>query len=130
VANCTKYPTLGKMDEFFAARCGLDGLCHNTSTAGLWKDLKTPKVWERMIQPGVKSGAAVCADSKIIDTTDWDKSVIWLVTRSPKGTCPDPSKTIARPMPPQDVTPTTPLLTAEENTCLENYLKAIADATP
>jgi hypothetical protein len=131
VANCAAYPTLGKMDEFFLARCGVgEGTCHSGVGAMIWKDLKMPKVWERLSTGTASKAAAACATAQIIDTAAWDKSVIWLITRDPKGTCPDPTKTIARTMPPQDATPKLPLLTADESTCLENYLKAIADGTP
>jgi hypothetical protein len=124
--DCAAFPTLGDMDQFFSARCGLDNACHNEVGGLAWKDLKKPGVWERMQMP---TATFICAPGKLIDKADWTKSVLWTATRSPKTTCP--TGMIARLMPPQEganITPPQPILTAQENTCLENFLKAIAGA--
>ena len=125
IPGCAKYPTLGKMDEFFATRCGSDGACHTTPGAAVWKDLKMPDIWDRMRT--VKSSVD-CGGAAMIDTTAWDKSLLWVITRSPKAPCPNGGM-IIRLMPPQEpanVMPKEALLSADENTCLEGFLKVLA----
>jgi hypothetical protein len=124
--DCAMYPTVGDMDKFFAARCGLDNNCHATPT---FKDLKSANVFSRLKTGATLAKSAVyCGGSDVIDTADWQKSILWVATRVPKANCPGQG-TIIRTMPPQEpanVMPKEPPLTADENACLEKYLKAIA----
>jgi len=133
VVDCPGYNTLGKMDLFFAMRCGGDALCH--SAAIPWTDLKSPDVWRRMLDAWPRAaciGGAPDVRAKIIDRANWRNSV--LLTKSqdppacPSGTLPT-SGQVGWPMPPSEenqgnLVPRQPPLTAEERLCIENFVRA------
>jgi hypothetical protein len=125
VANCTKWPTLGDMDKFFANRCGAAASCHVTAYANVWSDMQTAEVWKRLKD---KSPATSCKGAKLINSTSWQESVIWSKVQTGTPTCPPGATTgpgIA--MPPQvGFEPKLDPVTDEERTCLEGYLKAIS----
>jgi hypothetical protein len=130
VANCAQYNTLGKMDTFFAMRCGQDGLCHTGGGANAWSDLKTAPVFMRMLNTAPKF---VCKTQKMIDPADWQKSVILLKTQQEMPKCADGTAAGATTMPPPEsaqagVAMKQAPLSAAEKTCIENFLRAATGA--
>jgi hypothetical protein len=124
IPNCDKYKTVGGMDEFFAMRCGASNSCHNEVGGNAWSNFKVADVWSTFKNADTKFA---CKPGKVIDGTTWDKSIMWRKTRQPGPPMCDAGLpgTI---MPPPGSTPPTPVLTADEDTCLQGFLKAIAGA--
>jgi hypothetical protein len=125
IANCSAYPTLGKMDDFFAMRCGAANACHNETGGAAWNNFKVADVWKTL-----KNTATIfaCKPGKVIDGTTWDKSVMWRKTRQPGPPMCVEGGLPGTIMPPPGSTPPTPVLTPDEDTCLQGFLKAIAGA--
>jgi hypothetical protein len=124
VANCAKYPTLAAMDDFFLTRCADNVACHATV---VYSDFKMPEVWRRMFN---KNAYASCKKTKMLDPTDYRKSMFLAKQQAPV-TCPITNGDQDLPgdtMPPPPAKQLRPdkvaALTAEELTCLENFVKA------
>ena len=129
VADCAQWPTLGDMDRFFAARCGLDRNCHGAGTA--WTVMPVQGVWDQFTKDATSAAKLSCAGGKLASRTSWTGSVLWTKTQTPVLPCPSgsTSTTPGLSMPPQkDFTPLTDPLTPVELKCLEGFLKAIAGA--
>jgi hypothetical protein len=129
VKECAKYPTLGAMDQFFAARCGAGGTgsCHITGTAAIWNDMFSKDVWRRLQTEPAKSSCKGAA--KMINAEKWSESLI-LAKIQPMPVCPPGPMAGASagiPMPPQaGFQPLMEALKPDEVKCIENFLKAIA----
>jgi hypothetical protein len=123
IPNCSMYPTLGKMDDFFAMRCGVANGCHNEVGGSAWSNLKVTDAWMTLKNVTAKFS---CKDDKLIDGTTWDKSVIWRKTRTPGPPMCAGSGLTMSIMPPPLLDPKMDALSADESTCLQNFLKAIA----
>jgi hypothetical protein len=124
VAGCDKFDTLGGADAFFKMRCGSGVGCHQKAYDMVWQDYETPEVWRRMVN---RKAIASCApDGKVIDGSDYAKSVLLIKTNDPMIKCPDGSKAGADPMPPPSMAAMYPALTDGEKTCIENFVKAAA----
>lgn len=123
VADCpTEFNTLGKMDNFFAMRCGPDGSsCHLPAFDVAWRDFKSADVWMRMSNPTTKT--TVCAGSRIIDTRNWNNSLMLAKVKDPT-TCPSGSTGQAGlRMPPANMPPMMAVLSAAELKCLESFVR-------
>lgn len=124
LTKCTKYPTLGKMDEFFTMRCGTTPLCHGTGA--VWTDMKMPAVWMRLLD---KAPVVSCSKGKILDKTTPANSIMLVKAKNMMPACPpntgDPTS-IGTVMPPPNNTDKQAPLTAEEIACLENFVTAAA----
>jgi hypothetical protein len=128
--RCPTLDDLGKMDTFFAQRCGVDALCHGAGSP--WTDLQSPEVFKRLLDARSRAACNVVgSDAKIIDKANWENSVLLVKTREtpvcPPGTMP--SFGPGFPMPPplrlQDaLMPTQPPLTADERLCIESFVRA------
>ncbi len=118
--NCTKYPTLGDMDKFFALRCATTGACHGASSP--WTDMKAPDFWKKMLDAPAKF---TCMGKKIIDKTTPANSLILLKTKNMKPMCPGGGDGMAQMPTVNDQMIPTPL-PADEITCLENFVNAAA----
>lgn len=126
IPNCTKYPTLAKMDEFFAMRCGMPAGCHE-SQASAWSDLKAPNVWMRMLDADPKFSCKT--GGKMINKGAPANSLILSKTKMvmcPPGSSDGISSTTMPPM----GTMGQPVLTAEEAKCLTNFVHLAAGTTP
>ncbi len=122
LTKCPKYPTLGKMDDFFAMRCGTATLCH--ATGAPWTDLKMPAVWMRLLD---KKPVVSCDMGKIIDKATPANSIMLAKTKQMMPVCPPNTGTvIGTVMPPLNNTEKQPPLTAEEVACIENFVTAAA----
>jgi hypothetical protein len=122
IANCAAYPTVGKMDDFFSMRCGVNATCHGAGAP--WTAMAGADVWMALKDAMPKID---CRMDKVVDSGDWAKSLVWVKTRSPgPPACPTPGGVAGVLMPPADLPPKMPVLTADENTCLQGFLKAIA----
>jgi hypothetical protein len=113
VPGCTAYPTLGSMDQLFAAKCTTSG-CHSVPTL---MDLKAADVWQRLLDMPTKFA---CTGEKVIDPAAPAKSV--LATRSATPPKCASGAAAPTPMPPAGSTPLTP----EELACIEAFVKAAA----
>ena len=124
VADCpTEYDTVGKMDNFFAMRCGPDGsTCHTPALATAWKDFKTADVWMRMREETVRP--TVCTGSRIIDTRNWANSLMLFKVKDPVACPPGSTGQAGLRMPPANMPPMMDALSAAEIRCLESYLRA------
>jgi hypothetical protein len=124
IANCSKYPTLGKMDDFFAMRCGVAVNCHNAMAP--WTNMALTDSWMVLKDAVPKID---CKSDKIVDSTTWSKSLVWVKTRKPgPPACPTTGGIPGTIMPPPEMMPKMDLLTADEDACLQGFLKAIAGA--
>jgi hypothetical protein len=127
VADCADYNTLGKMDTFFAMRCGSDGACHTSPGATAWTDMKMPKVYSRLLNVAPKFA---CTADKMIDPGDWSKSVLLVKVRDAMPLCKNGSKAGTTVMPPPLAAQAQAMkqdpLTDAEKTCLENFVRAAA----
>ncbi len=126
VKDCAKYPTLGSMDQFFAARCGAGGMgsCHITATAGIWNDMFSKDVWRRL---QMESGKTSCKGAKMINADKWSDSLILAKIQATPACPPGGAGSAGIAMPPQaGFTPLMEVLKADEVKCIENFLKAIA----
>jgi hypothetical protein len=122
VMGCDAFNTVGKMDQFFAMRCGPEGgaTCHPT-TMTIWQDMKSPEVWKRLAD---KPSKYACAGGKLIDIENWENSVVWRKVKAPVM-CPSGGMPF-NVMPDKTMPPMPDVLKADELACLEGYLKAIA----
>ena len=122
IANCSKYPTLGKMDDFFAMRCGVAVNCHNAMAP--WTNMALTDSWMVLKDAVPKID---CKSDKIVDSTTWSKSLVWVKTRKPgPPACPTAGGIPGTIMPPPEMMPKMDALTADEDMCLQGFLKAIA----
>ena len=121
--NCSKYKTVGGMDEFFAMRCATSGSCHDAAGGGAWTNFKMPDVWMRLKDAPAKFS---CKGDPIIDTKAWDKSAAWRKTRMPAPVMCAGTGLGMSVMPPPLIEPKMMELTSEENACLESFLKKMA----
>lgn len=125
VANCAKWPTIGAMDQFFVGRCGLTPSCHGTGT--VWTDMQRPNAWERFNKEGTSRANVSCKGGFLAHPTNWPDSVLWTKTRAPTICPPGTTGMAGLTMPPQmTYDPKTPLLSPEEDNCLEGFLRAFA----
>jgi len=135
VPNCAEYSTVGAMDGFFEKRCGVNVLCHENAIP--WTDLSQENLWEKLMD---KSPASACAKDKagqvlpdkLIDSGSWNKSVLFLKATMEPPACSDSGANAGTIMPPPPAVQASlpedqrqDPLTADEKTCLENYLKAV-----
>ena len=125
VANCSKWPTVGDMDKFFAMRCSAGASCHVTTSAPIWSDMQTAEVWRRLKD---KKPITSCNGGKLISSTNWQESVIWAKVQPGTPACPPGvSGSPGITMPPQaGFEPKLDPVSDEERTCLEGYLKALS----
>ena len=124
VADCpTEFNTVGKMDNFFAMRCGPDGSsCHLPAFDIAWRDFKTADVWMRMADPATRT--TVCAGSRIIDSRNWANSLMLAKVKDPVACPPGSSGAPGLRMPPANMAPMMEPLNAAELKCLENFVRA------
>jgi hypothetical protein len=119
--NCSKYKTLGGMDEFFGMRCAASPACHDGAGGGAWTNLKMADVWMRLKDVKAKFS---CRDDMVIDSKTWDKSVVWRKTHMPVMCAgPNPAMSV---MPPPAIEPKMPMITTDEENCLKDFLQKIA----
>ena len=89
VANCTMYPTVGKMDDFFKARCGTNSACHDNM---IWTDMKSANAYTRMIdKPANFTCRTTAGTTKLINKQNWRQSFIYVKTHEMMPGCPDGS---------------------------------------
>lgn len=122
VANCSKFSTLGAADAFFGERCGVATACH--ATGAPWSDFKAANVFMRMLDAKPKVD---CTSSKMLDKANWMKSLILAKTSQATPACPS-GDSPGTQMPPaekdQAIQDKVPALTADEKTCVEEFVKA------
>lgn len=121
--DCAAYPTVGKMDDFFAMRCGVNATCHQNPVP--WSDFKSADVFKRMLDIAPK--ASCTGGGKLIDKANWANSVVLLKTKTPVM-CPPGATTPGTIMPPPNLPPMMDPLSPAELTCLENFVKKVAGA--
>jgi hypothetical protein len=131
VPECpTEFNTLGKMDNFFAMRCGHEGPCHTSPGSAVWSDLKMPNVYSRMLDAPTKGTCIGMSENKIIDKADWQKSLMLVKTRDAMPKCKNGSTAGAvMPLPlamQSNVTMKQDPLTDAEKRCLENFVRVAA----
>ena len=120
VMGCAQFDTVGKMDAFFAMRCGVSNLCHGAGTA--WTSMPAQNAFEKF---KTAKAAVSCSGGPLANAANWRESVLWTKTQTPAG-CPPGSSSPGLTMPPQmTFEPKMAVLTAPEMACLEGYLKAI-----
>lgn len=123
IENCTKYSTVKAMDSFFLMRCGGEvAQCHQAALFGT--EYKSEKVYERIVNQTSTS----CPDLTLASKTDYTQGSIWSKTLDPPvcqgGRNKDKPAGARMPSKMPSEMMENPL-TAEEKTCLENYLKAL-----
>jgi hypothetical protein len=125
IANCSKWPTVGEMDKFFGSRCSAGTACHVMAMARAWSDFQTAEVWKRLLD---KNPITSCNGGKLINSTDWQASVIWAKVQPGAAACPPGvSGSAGVTMPPQSTfEPKLEPVSDEERTCLEGYLRALS----
>jgi hypothetical protein len=125
VAPCTKFQTLGEADAWFKMRCGSGkGGCHQAMYRAVWGELESADIWKRL--SNVDAVQSCKGSSKmIVPGADWKKSVLYIKTHEMMPKCPDGKEAGATIMPPPGMADY-PALTAEEKTCIENFVKVAA----
>jgi hypothetical protein len=124
VADCpTEFNTVGKMDNFFAMRCGPDGSsCHLPAFDIAWRDFKSADVWMRMAADTTRT--TVCAGSRIIDNRNWANSLMLAKVKDPVACPPGSTGNAGLRMPPANMAPMMDPLSPAELKCLENFVRA------
>ena len=120
VANCAAYPTLGAMSGFLERRCGVAVACH--AQASPWTTLEGPDLFATLLDVRPKFD---CMRSLLIDSVNPLDSLLYIKSAEAIPICPDGSSGMLQ-MPPQQLSPVQPLLTAEELVCLEQFVRAAA----
>jgi hypothetical protein len=121
VANCVMAPTVGEVEtKIIAVKCG-ETACH--VPMGVFKpDLKTAGSWARLLDKVVEYSATKCKDDVYIKKSDPLKSYFLSSVKDAMPKCSDGRMGGVR-MPFGK-----PPLSAEEITCIEGYVKALAGA--
>jgi hypothetical protein len=125
IADCAQWKTLGEMDAFFSARCGVNNLCHGDRSA--WTVMPTEGVWEKFTTESTSKAALSCGGGRLVNQTAWAESVLWTKTQTPASCPPGTNNVVGLTMPPQmGYEPKMDPLRPEELKCLEGFLRAIA----
>jgi len=130
VANCSKFTTLGLADAWFTMRCGFNGACHGNGAP--WTDMTQAPLWMKLQN---KKPIVACSggSAKLIDTTDWMKSYLFIKTSQMAPACPSGGIAPGTIMPPPDAMQALPAgvahaapLAADELTCVAQFAQAAA----
>jgi hypothetical protein len=119
VASCANWKTVKDMDKFFASKCGNMAACHNN--AMVFGDYTSADFYKKLTDSSFITKFD-CIGVPMADMSDPTKGAFWGKIQNPP-TCSASGK---MPGPAMPLAPTAMPLTADEKTCLENYLKVIA----
>jgi|GEM_PF-6978264 len=114
VEGCAAHPTIADVESAVIVKtCGLSG-CHSKAST-LVSDLKTAGIAMRILNAKPKM---ICQDDKLIDSDAFEKSLILRkLEDAPKCNNGDDAG---------EKMPSSGSLSADDKTCLVNYVKAIA----
>jgi hypothetical protein len=129
VPDCpTEYNTLGKMDNFFAMRCGHENACHAMTGGNVWSDMKMPNVSGRFFNTPTKNVclSQAAADRRMLNADDWQAGMMLVKTRDAMPKCKN-GMTAGTIMPPPEAMQAAamkqPPLTDAEKKCLESWIR-------